>query len=323
MGSIATMSQANPYDVLQVSPKADAQVIRAAYRSLMQRYHPDKNPLDAQAAHLSASITQAYELLSDPQRKAALDAELRGTGTGSGLAAAPASRSRSRSVAGRTGKPALPSDKRYALVLPVIAVLICIALVWGAIRGLSNHFSFAPPAQQLSDIRLQIENGQTTEAERRTLFARKLSLLEQNPDLAATERSLRLDDIASRSLGLLTEPLEVRLAGPLNTALPSAQLLLPEITLVLGSFDAPRLQAHIQKHRARIVNDLAQQLASQSAALALSADAEQRIKRAIREAVIASLEIRVQDTYPSTYFESPGRHGVVDVILPKSFVALK
>ncbi len=32
------------YDVLQVSPNADQDVIKAAYRSLVQRYHPDKNP---------------------------------------------------------------------------------------------------------------------------------------------------------------------------------------------------------------------------------------------------------------------------------------
>ena len=65
----------NPYDALQVSPAADALVIRAAYRSLIQRHHPDRNPGDAQAAQQAVLVTQAYELLANPQRRAAYDAQ--------------------------------------------------------------------------------------------------------------------------------------------------------------------------------------------------------------------------------------------------------
>jgi curved DNA-binding protein CbpA len=310
----------NPYDILQVSPKADDEVIRAAYRSLMQRYHPDKNPHDEQAAEKSASITQAYELLSDPQRKAALDAAISAENAMKRNAVAHGGQ------ALRHARPAKQADhpsRPRALLLPVAAALVCIVLVWWTVNGLLKSLSPAPPAQQLADIRSRIENVQTAEAERRKLFALKQSLIEQHPDLAASERSQRLDDLAARSVALLTEPLAVNLATSPSLAMPPVQLLLPEITLVLGSFDAPRLQAHIQKHRTRIVHDLAQQLALQSASLALSSDAEARIKRVIRDTVMASLEIRSVESYPSTYFESPARHGVVDVILPNGFAALK
>jgi hypothetical protein len=311
----------NPYDVLQVSPRADAQVIRAAYRSLMQRYHPDKNPQDAQAAQMSANITQAYELLSDPQRKASLDAEL--LSADAVLPLTPAVPARNSLRDARTGKQSGLRSGRYTLLIPVAAVLTCIVLVWSAVRVVSKNFSSAPPAQQLNDIRSQIDKAQTTEAERRRLFALKQSLIERHPDLAVSERSLRLDDLAARSIALLVEPLAINLAPSPGLVLPNIQLLLPEITLVLGSFDAQNLQAHIQKHRGRIIDDVRQQLALQSAALALSSDAEARIKKVIRDAVMASLEIRAQEAYPSTYFESPARHGVVDVILPKSFAAIK
>lgn len=66
----------NHYEILEVSPKASAEVIRAAYKSLMQRVHPDKSPMDAAMAERAAQIVQAYELLSDPARRAEYDLEL-------------------------------------------------------------------------------------------------------------------------------------------------------------------------------------------------------------------------------------------------------
>ena len=66
----------NLYEILEVSPKASAEVIRAAYKSLMQRVHPDKSPTDTAMAERAAQIVQAYERLSDPARRAEYDREL-------------------------------------------------------------------------------------------------------------------------------------------------------------------------------------------------------------------------------------------------------
>ncbi|MBU1214001.1 MAG: J domain-containing protein [Gammaproteobacteria bacterium] len=61
------------YDTLEVSPNASAETIRAAYKSLMQRYHPDRNLEDAGATERAVSIQHAYEVLSDPGKRAAYD----------------------------------------------------------------------------------------------------------------------------------------------------------------------------------------------------------------------------------------------------------
>ncbi|WP_045226218.1 J domain-containing protein [Methyloterricola oryzae] len=61
------------YDNLKVSRNAPAEVIRAAYKVLTQKYHPDKNPGDAGAARIMHIINTSYEVLSDPQRRAAHD----------------------------------------------------------------------------------------------------------------------------------------------------------------------------------------------------------------------------------------------------------
>jgi len=57
------------YDNLKVVRDAPDFVIRAAYRTLSQNYHPDKNPGDDRATKVMAVINQSYEVLSDPLRR--------------------------------------------------------------------------------------------------------------------------------------------------------------------------------------------------------------------------------------------------------------
>ncbi|HEU4844561.1 MAG TPA: J domain-containing protein, partial [Burkholderiaceae bacterium] len=48
------------YDNLKVARKAPQEVIRAAYKALSQKYHPDKNPGDEKAARIMAILNSAY-----------------------------------------------------------------------------------------------------------------------------------------------------------------------------------------------------------------------------------------------------------------------
>jgi DnaJ domain len=57
------------YDNLKVSRQAPQEVIRAAYKALSQKYHPDKNPGDEKAARIMAIVNSAYNVLSDPVRR--------------------------------------------------------------------------------------------------------------------------------------------------------------------------------------------------------------------------------------------------------------
>jgi hypothetical protein len=57
------------YDNLKVSRGAPQEVIRAAYKALSQKYHPDKNPGDEKAARIMAIVNTAYNTLSDPVRR--------------------------------------------------------------------------------------------------------------------------------------------------------------------------------------------------------------------------------------------------------------
>ncbi|QNA97960.1 J domain-containing protein [Massilia sp. Se16.2.3] len=57
------------YDNLKVARGAPQEVIRAAYKALSQKYHPDKNQGDEKAARIMAIVNTAYNILSDPVRR--------------------------------------------------------------------------------------------------------------------------------------------------------------------------------------------------------------------------------------------------------------
>ena len=82
------------YSILGVTPTSEDVVIRAAYRALMRRYHPDADP-SGEAAERAQAINAAYAVLSDPEKRARYDGSLAAQGL---IKAEPSSkRRRSRS----------------------------------------------------------------------------------------------------------------------------------------------------------------------------------------------------------------------------------
>ena len=67
------MTKRDCYEVLEVSKDSDGEVIKKAYRKLAVKYHPDKNPGDKTAEEKFKELGHAYEILSDPQKRAAYD----------------------------------------------------------------------------------------------------------------------------------------------------------------------------------------------------------------------------------------------------------
>jgi molecular chaperone DnaJ len=67
------MEKRDYYQVLGVERNAEAEEIKKAYRKLALKYHPDKNPGDKTAEENFKQLGEAYEALSDPQKRAAYD----------------------------------------------------------------------------------------------------------------------------------------------------------------------------------------------------------------------------------------------------------
>ena len=61
------------YEVLGLTKGADAAAIKKAYRKLAKKYHPDMNPGDKEAEKKFKEVTEAYNILSDPEKKKLYD----------------------------------------------------------------------------------------------------------------------------------------------------------------------------------------------------------------------------------------------------------
>ena len=67
------MSKADYYDTLGVSRDVDEAELKRAYRKLAVKYHPDRNPDDPAAEERFKECSEAYQVLSDPERRQTYD----------------------------------------------------------------------------------------------------------------------------------------------------------------------------------------------------------------------------------------------------------
>lgn len=72
------MERRDPYRILQVQPDADLDVVRAAYRVLARKAHPDASePLDPTAERRMTDLNWAYALVRDPVKRQAWESDRR------------------------------------------------------------------------------------------------------------------------------------------------------------------------------------------------------------------------------------------------------
>src|SRR5918997_1151103 len=67
------MAKRDYYDILGVSKTASADEIKLAHRKLVRQYHPDVNKNNKAAEEKFKEVQEAYDVLSDPQKRSAYD----------------------------------------------------------------------------------------------------------------------------------------------------------------------------------------------------------------------------------------------------------
>jgi molecular chaperone DnaJ len=73
MSATANVTKVDYYEVLNVSREASDQEVKTAYRKMAMQYHPDRNPGDQAAEEKFKECSEAYQVLSDPDKRAAYD----------------------------------------------------------------------------------------------------------------------------------------------------------------------------------------------------------------------------------------------------------
>src|SRR5271169_5512658 len=102
------------YEVLQVSPNAEDEIIQAAYRRLALKRHPDRRIGDPSASEQMELLNRAYEVLSDPQKRREYDSRSRQSSKSRIVEEEPARpKARARQYPG-SAAPEMPKAERQA-----------------------------------------------------------------------------------------------------------------------------------------------------------------------------------------------------------------
>src|ERR1700733_12301687 len=73
MSPSSKVTKVEYYEYLGVSRDCSDQELKTAYRRLAMQYHPDRNPDNPEAEEKFKQASEAYQVLSDPQKRAAYD----------------------------------------------------------------------------------------------------------------------------------------------------------------------------------------------------------------------------------------------------------
>jgi hypothetical protein len=296
------------YDTLEVSPKASAEVIRAAYKSLMQRNHPDKNADAAQATARAAIIAQAYDVLSDPQRRLAYDETL----LRDLPVQVPAAEFAPGNAASRAGLrrniPAAPGWQTwYATVL-----ILCIIGAGSAIMVLSKNKAARDPVAQHPGAAMASAPEKEVSANLPTPGA-------LTPGSTATSGG-ETPEPQDRTISAFATDLSVELISP-DPARPDVihVLHIPSLGLVLVPGEAERLRPRIESQRSAILRQLLMTLSRAQYHELIKADGDLYLKRLVEDAVCEGIGLQGYGAWSNPTQTPPSRKWPLDALLPQAY----
>jgi hypothetical protein len=276
----------NFYEILEVSQNASPEVIKAAYKSLMQRYHPDKNPDNAEIAAHASKVVQAYEVLSDPNKRAAHDIMLKQLSADSLLVDRDRSRNvQASSVANDWQAAAAKEKKSYGILWLLIALTIVFCLY----------------------AMLLLKNTRTDE------------ILSTNADIQRQTERDGMTEVLPRTIPVYISNLTVALKESDTFAGGTAHVLnIPILGVRVGTFDSNKFLRYIGNNKELIRRQLEDKLGDAKYENLIKFDGEQYLKNIVMVSIGDATGSNLYKADPVNS-ATAGQYGVVDVLLPRSF----
>lgn len=339
----------NYYEILEVSQNASKEVIKAAYKSLIQRYHPDKNPDNVEIAERASLVVQAFEVLSNVDKRAVYDLQLKelpispiGNALDGGSDV---------SISGAYIRRKTAKENKSYWYLWFLIILI----VFSGWVILSLKKNKQAPETELSEIRISIAGNQLTPGQLRDKLKRMDAILKEHPEILRKETIAQASEEAARiipifithltvhlkapgkpwddNIKLLDEPAnsldevgKVKGLGKEREAEPDKEtfdlvhvLTIPSLGVKVGSFDAEKVLDYIDRKQELISKNLAKKLAYARYEDLIKIQGEQYLKNIILDSIGETTGTSRFEDFPPSKSETHGRYGVVDIILPESF----
>ncbi|MDO8991104.1 MAG: DnaJ domain-containing protein [Sideroxyarcus sp.] len=271
----------NCYEILEVSQNASPEVIKAAYKSLMQRYHPDKNPGNSEIEAHASMVIQAYELLSDSNKRAAYDIKLKQElvqGFQPGQAGVQVS-----TIA--NGRQVFEARKSYWLLWLLITLTIVLCLY--TLSLLKNS-----PVDEIPGANREM----------------------------ATQNSDRSQEALPRTIPVLISNLTVGLNDPEGYSGSSARVLdIPILGVKVGTVNANMVLRFLNGNKELIRQKLEENLAAANYEELIKINGEQYLKNLILNSIGDTTGTKKYTDDPLAGAGAVGQYGVVDILLPRSF----
>ncbi|MCX7256409.1 MAG: J domain-containing protein [Polaromonas sp.] len=294
----------NYYETLEIHPKASKEVVRAAYKSLMQRYHPDKNPDNAEAARHAALIAQAYGVISDDNQRSLYDLQLREQ-------AEKVYSRRSENYPAQPLRRTPPNRQAVAKNNAWYAwLLISVILLSGF---LILFLAPKKPPQPLPHLDAQAEGGAQAVKQNSANLAPQSLPLPPPP----SEPGQRPAGLVAKTLQLSSSVMTLSLKDENQR---DHVLSIPLLFIKVGSYDSEKFIRDVERRKDAINRQLADRLTYASyEELARKDEGEKYLKKFILDALDSITGTNRFEEYPPTGLESPGRYGAVDIILLEPF----
>ena len=305
------------YEILEVSPNASQAVIRAAYKSLMQRSHPDKNSGDLQMEQQTILIGQAFDVLSDPEKRKAYDFELKQNGSRKSPVTEKSPRAEGGAMTTQQNNQPnasqvfrqVPLDKNFpfsSVMLWVVGLLVLLTIGSKVFTSPENQAAVQAERQQPTE---QMKAGELTR-----LAAEKDAKEETARKLAESKIARTIPNLAL-SITVKMPPTKNGFNHCSEFAICTHYIKTSALGIIVHTNDHEKIIQHIQKNRDLIVEGIKTELGRHLYTDLNQVNGEEKLKKIILEKINRTIV-----GYENYRFSDISQFkGVEEILLPESF----